>query len=91
MNFFRSEEHLENWEGYEEKAKGGIITPEAAMELFSGPFFTRRGDPDYFSHYGEYMAAMIEKLDTLDGAGSYWKMNSLEKAGFSVGRKLGFM
>ena len=34
MNFFRSEEHLKNWEDYNEKNKGGIISLNDLMTLF---------------------------------------------------------
>jgi len=91
MNFFRSEEHLRNWEGFQEKKKGGIIAPNTLMKLFSGPYFTNRRKPDYFSHMGEYTADMISTLDSLENAGGYWRMGPLEKLGFSLGMKLGLM
>jgi hypothetical protein len=91
MNFFRSEEHLRNWEGFNEKKKGGIITPSDLMQLFSGPYFTKRRELDYFSHMGEYLADMIASLDSLGNAGTYWRMGRLEKLGFSLARKLGLI
>jgi len=91
MNFFRSEEHLRNWEGYQEKKKGGIIALDTLMKFFSGPYFTNRRKPDYFSHMSEYTVDMISKLDTLENAGVYWRMGRLEKLGFSLGMKLGLM
>jgi len=91
MLFFRSEEHLRRWEGFEEKKKGGIIAPSSLMRLFSGPYFKNRRNPDYFSHMGEYMADMISTLDTLENAGEYWRMGRLEKLGFSLAMKLGLV
>jgi hypothetical protein len=91
MLFFRSEEHLRNWEGFDEKKKGGIIALRSLMELFSGPFFKNRRNPDYFSHMSEYTAAMIAKLETLENAGVFWRMGPLEKLGFSLAMKLGIM
>ena len=91
MLFFRSEEHLRNWEGFQEKRVGGIIALNSLMRLFSGPYFTNRRAPDYFSHMGEYLFDMISSLETLENAGAYWRMGRLEKLGFSLGRKLGLM
>jgi hypothetical protein len=91
MNFFRSEEHLRNWEGFKEKKKGGIIALDSLMKLFSGPYFKNRRKPDYFSHMSEYVAEMISALDTLENAGDFWRLNPLEKLGFSIGMKLGLM
>jgi hypothetical protein len=91
MLFFRSEEHLRNWEGFEEKRKGGTIALSTLLKLFSGPYFTNRRNPDYFSHMGEHLADMISTLDTLQNAGDYWRMGRLEKLGFSLGMKLGLL
>lgn len=91
MNFFRSEEHLHRWEGFSEGKKGGIITPENVMKVFSGPYFTKRREPDYFSHMGEYLTDMIASLDSLDNAGSYWRLGRLEKLGVSLAQKLGLI
>ncbi len=91
MNFFRSEEHLRNWQGFSERKKEGIISLDSLMQLFSGPYFQRRLDPDYFSHYGQYLTDMIAVLDRLENAGAFWRMGPLEKAGFSLGRKLGVL
>jgi hypothetical protein len=91
MNFFRSEEHLRKWQGFQEKKKGGIIAISDLMRLFSGPYFVNRRNPDYYSHMGEYLAVMISQLDTLKEAGSYWRMKWFEKLGVSLGIKLGLV
>jgi hypothetical protein len=91
MLFFRSEEHLRNWEGFSEHKTGGIIPLRTLMKFFSGPYFARRREPDYFSHMGRYLFQMIASLDQLDGAGAFWKMNRLEKMGMSLGRRLGLV
>ena len=91
MNFFRSEEHLRNWEGFEEKRKGGIISLHSLMDLFSAPYFRNRGRPDYVSHMSEYMPGFLGKLDELPEAGDHWRMRPLEKFGFSLALKLGLM
>ena len=91
MNFFRSEEHLRKWEGFNEKNKGGIIALRDLMQLFSGSYFTKRREPDYFSHLGDHLTDMIASLDSLRNAGTYWRMGRMEKLGFSLGRKLGLM
>jgi hypothetical protein len=91
MLFFRSEEHLRNWEGFQEKRRGGIIALGDLMRLFSGSYFKNRGNPDYVSHMSEYMAEMMATLDTLENAGDYWRLGALEKLGFKVAMKLGLM
>jgi len=91
MNFFRSEEHLREWEGFQEKRKGGVISLNSLMELFSAPYFKNRGRPDYVSHMSGYMAGFLGKLDTLPDAGDHWRMRPLEKFGFSLAMKLGLM
>lgn len=88
MNFFRSEEHLRNWKGFEEHKKGGIIALSDLMRLFSGPYFRHRREPDYFLHMSEYLTDIITTLDSLKNAGSYWRLKWFEKLGFSIVLKL---
>ena len=88
MNFFRSEEHLRKWEGFKEDKKEGIITLSDAMRLFSGPFFTKRREPDYFFHMAKYSADMIPIMDSLKNAGSYWRLKWFEKLVFGLVLKL---
>jgi hypothetical protein len=88
MNFFRSEEHLRNWEGFQEIKKEGIIALSDAMRLFSGPYFTKRREPDYFSDKIRYAADMVATMDTLENAGSYWRLKWFEKIVFSLVVKL---
>jgi hypothetical protein len=91
MNFFRSEEHLRNWEGFQEKKKGGIIALSDLMRLFSGPYFMNRMDPNYFSYMSEYATDMIATLDSLENAGAYWRLKWFEKLGYSLALKLGLI
>ncbi len=91
MNFFRSEEHLRRWEGYEEKKEGGKITLDSLIQLFGLPYVTNRGRPDYISHFSEYIADLVGELDKLPDAGDYWKLSPFEKAAFNLARKLGLM
>ena len=91
MNFFRSEEHLRKWEGYQEKKKEGIISLDSLMQLFAGPFFTNRASSDYVSRQSEYMADFMGELDKLPDAGNFWRLSSFEKAAFSLAMKLGLV
>ena len=91
MNFFRSEEHLGRWEGSHEKRKGGTISLNSLMGLFSSAYFKERRRPDYVSRMSEYLAAMLVALDTLENAGGHWRMSPLERFGFSLAVKLGLM
>ena len=60
------------------------------MHLFSRPFMKNRRDPNYFSNMGEYMSDVIETLDSLENAGSYWRLKWFEKIR-SFARKLGLI
>ena len=91
MNFFRSEEHLRRWEGYEEKMEGGKISPDSLIRLFGAPYFTNRGGPDYISHFSEYMAGLVGEIDKLPDAGGYWKLSRFEKVAFNLAMKLGLI
>ena len=89
MNFFRSEEHLRNLDGFMEKNIGGKISLNDLMTLFSGSYFKNRRDPDYFLKMGGYFGETITTLGTLENAGSFWRLKWFEKLGFSLAVKLG--
>jgi len=91
MNFFRSEVHIQNMTGSEKKKNNGILSLDDLMRLFSGPYFKKRRQPDYYSHMGGYLPDMIATLDTLENAGPYWRMKWFEKLGVTLGLKLGLM
>ena len=91
MNFFRSEEHLRRWEGYQEKKKGGKISLDSLMQLFQLPCMRNRGKLDYISHFSEYMAGLVGELDKISDAGDFWRLSSFEKAAFNLAMKLGLM
>lgn len=91
MNFFRSEDHLHKWEGYQVKKAGGTIALDSLMQLFSRPYFTNRSGPDWVSRMSEYLADMMSTLDKLQNAGDHWRMSPLEKFGFTVAMKLGLL
>lgn len=70
---------------------GGVIALSDLLHLFSGPYFTNRRQPEYFSLMGEYTNEMITKLDSLENAGSYWRLKWFEKAVFSFAIKTGLI
>jgi len=71
MHFFRSEEHLRNWAGFDAEKEGGIISLPDLVEGFSADFFRRRLDPEYFSQRQEY-GPPLKKLQESGKKGSYW-------------------
>ena len=91
MNFFRSEEHLRRWEGYQEKKKGGKISLDSLMQLFQLPYMRNRGKPDYISHFSEYKAGLVGELYKIPDAGDFWKLSPFLKAAFNLAMKLGLM
>jgi hypothetical protein len=72
MHFFRSEEHLRNWAGFDEAKASGIISLADLVNWFSIDLFRRRLDPDYISHYAEYGDGFIKKLFEMGKRGDYW-------------------
>jgi len=70
MNLFRSEEHARNWSGFKPDTEEGINPLSNVVGLFSGPFFTKRLDPDYASHMLEYLMELVGVLKTL---GPFWQ------------------
>ena len=72
MHFFRSEEHLRNWAGFNVEKEGGIISLSDLVKLFSVDLFRRRLDPDYISHYQEYMGGFMKRLQEIGKRGPYW-------------------
>jgi hypothetical protein len=88
MHFFRSEEHLRNLKNFRKDKLGGIIALSDLMHLFSGPYFTKRRDTNYYSRMPEFSADMIARLDMIENAGSYWRLKWFEKIAFSLVIKL---
>lgn len=73
MNLFRSEEHVKSWEGFKPGTEAGMLPLAGLAQVFSGNFFTRRMDPDYIAHYGEYLTELVGTLGGL-GLGEFWEM-----------------
>jgi len=59
MNLFRSKEHVKKWSGFKAGTEEGILELPVLLELFSGDFFTRRLEPDYVSHFQEYIGKFV--------------------------------
>jgi hypothetical protein len=74
MLFFRSEEHLRNWDQFDPANKEGIISLADLVKLFSSKYFTNRFDTDYVSKMREYIGEFISDLKSLNNAGSFWKL-----------------
>ncbi|MBI4774208.1 MAG: hypothetical protein HY788_08515 [Deltaproteobacteria bacterium] len=70
MNLFRSEEHVRNWSGFKPGTEQGINPLAGVVGLFSGPFFTKRLEPDYASRMQNYLMELIGVLKTM---GSFWQ------------------
>lgn len=72
MHYFRSEEHLRNWAGFDAEKEGGIISLSDLVKWFSIDLFRRRLDPDYISRYREYAGGFLKTLQEIGKRGSYW-------------------
>jgi hypothetical protein len=72
MNFFRSEEHIRNWAGFDPSTTEGIIPLPALVTLFSGNYFRRRLDKDWLSRSREYAREMVATLKEIGKTGPFW-------------------
>ena len=73
MLFFRSEEHLKNWEQYDPATEDGISQLEGLLTMFSSNVFKRRMDPDYFSNMKTYLRELIAEAGSNDKIGTFLK------------------
>ena len=73
MNLFRSEEHIRNCSCFAEGTEEGITPLPDMLKLFSGPYFTRRQDPDYMVYMREYAMEMIQTMKEIGKTGPFWK------------------
>jgi hypothetical protein len=73
MLFFRSEEHLKNYEQYDPATEGGISQLEGLLTMFSSSVFKRRMDPDYFSNMKTYLGELIAEAGSNDKIGVFLK------------------
>ncbi len=49
MNLFRSEEHAQRWDGYNDAMSDALMPVAEWADIFSNPFFKERGRSDYIS------------------------------------------
>jgi hypothetical protein len=73
MNFFRSEEHEQNWARFDPATVDGIIPLLDLVKLFSGPHYRRRMDLDWVSRRQEYARQMIATMKEIGKTGPFWK------------------
>jgi hypothetical protein len=76
MNIFRSEEHVRNWSGFKTKTEEGIIPLSDMANVFAGNFFTKRLDPDYMSHFQEYIGEFISTVKEIGKSRPFWAPGS---------------
>jgi hypothetical protein len=72
MNLFRSEEHVRSWSGFKPGTEEGLVPLADMVGIFSGKFFTRRLDPDYMSHFQEYIGEFVAVLRQMGQARPFW-------------------
>ena len=72
MNLFRSEEHVNSWSYYDPTSDEAIMPLENWAEVFAGPMFRNRLDPDYLARIGENWAAFYGTLAKFGKVGGFW-------------------
>lgn len=73
MNIFRSEEHVKQWPLYYRMAEDYIMPVSDWAEVFSGPLFKRRLDPDYLENADEYFRVFRETLREFGKQSPFWQ------------------
>lgn len=74
MTFFRSEDHVRNWSGFDPAAEDGIISLESLVTLFSKSFFRRRMDEDYLSKMPTYGPEFMGAFQEIGKTGPFWAL-----------------
>ncbi len=75
MNLFRSEEHVRNWSYFEAESEDAIMPVADWAQVFAGPLFRKRLEPDYLSNIGEYAGAFRQAFTDLGKTGPFWQPN----------------
>jgi hypothetical protein len=73
MNIFRSEEHVKKWPLYYRMAEDYIMPVMDWAEVFSGPLFKRRLEPDYLDNAEEYFQVFRESLREFGKQSPFWQ------------------
>ncbi|TFH37426.1 MAG: ATP-binding protein [Anaerolineales bacterium] len=73
MNIFRSEEHVKSWPLYFRMAEDYIMPVADWAEVFSGPLFRRRLEPDYLENAEEYFRVFRESLRAFGKQSPFWQ------------------
>ncbi len=71
MHFFRSEEHLRNWAGFDAEKEGGIISLSDLVKLTAIDHFRKRLEPDYISRYLG-VGDVMKRLQEIGKIDPYW-------------------
>lgn len=71
MNLFRSEEDVTSWEKYDPDSKSSIMPVATWANIFSGPLFRNRLQPDIFAKRREYSIEFVKALTTAQQDSSF--------------------
>jgi hypothetical protein len=73
MNLFRSEEHAKAWPHYDPASEEGILPVADWAEIFAGPLFRNRREPEYLANQGKYYGAIFSTLTAMGKTGPFWE------------------
>jgi len=73
MNLFRSEEHVKRWSLYYRMAEDYIMPVSDWAQVFSGPLFRKRLDPDYLANNEEYFKEYQSSLRHFGKQSPFWQ------------------
>lgn len=79
MNLFRSEEHVKQWSLYYRSGEDYVMPVEDWAEVFSGPLFRNRLEPDYLEHGEEYLAQYHADLERMGKASPLQQLSIIEE------------
>jgi hypothetical protein len=73
MNIFRSEEHVKRWPLYYRMAEDYIMPVSDWAQVFSGPLFRKRLEPDYLANSEEYFEEYQSSLRHFGKQSPFWQ------------------
>ena len=73
MNIFRSEEHVKRWSLYYRMAEDYIMPVSDWAQVFSGPLFRKRLEPDYLANSDQYIKEYQSSLRHFGKQSPFWQ------------------
>ncbi len=73
MNLFRSEEHVQNWSGFQAGTEEAILSVFDIMAILSTPRHSEKLNGHYTSTCADYVNEFIENVKKVTKNVAFWK------------------